>query len=394
MSKPNVIAKIQYIECDNPRRVFYSSNSKDDYLGYIDKGVKLNKDIDYLDYTGNLEKSSGVFNQNGLLSYDSKRLIREALRNTKSCIWDLVISFETEYGLNNVDSYEDALELIKNVLPKFFKSLKLKEDNIIWFGGLHTNTDNRHIHISFFEKEPMYYDAKKKVYKYRPGRINVKSCKELKMSIEKYFLTPKESMKRVRRLMVDEARSSMNSSSYLSLDKDFKWLLKELYNKLPTEGHIAYLSPNMKECRPIVDSIIKKILNLEKHSFEYTDLDIRLQEYDNKITSIAETHNIDEDDYLLSDKFKDDLFRRMGNVIIQELLNRKRFEELEKKKLKHKKSEQSFHRKMLLEMIDKSFELMNKLEDEEARIFEEYQYKLKKAEYDRLVEEGVIEAEM
>ena len=394
MSKPNVIAKIQYIECDNSRRVFYSSNSKDDYLGYIDKGVKLNKDIDYLDYTGNLEKSSGVFNQTGLLNYESKRLIREALRNTKSCIWDLVISFETEYGLNNVDSYEDALELVKSVLPKFFKSLKLKEDNIIWFGGLHTNTDNRHIHISFFEKEPMYYDAKKKTYKYRPGRINVKSCKELKMSIEKYYLSPKESMKRVRRLMVDEARTSMDSSSYLSLDKDFKWLIKELYNKLPTEGHIAYLSPNMKECRPIVDNIIKKILNIGKHSFEYTDLGIRLQEYDNKITSIAETHNIDEDDYLLRDKFKDDLFRRMGNVVIQELLNRKRFEELEKKKLKHKKSEQAFHRKMLLEMISRSFELMNKLEDEEARIYEEYQYKLKKAEYERLVEEGVIETEM
>ena len=394
MSKPNVIAKIQYIECDNLRRVFYLSNSKDDYLGYIDKGVKLNKDIDYLDYTGNLEKSSGVFNQTGLLNYDTKRLIREALRNTKSCIWDLVISFETEYGLKNVDSYEDALELVKSVLPKFFKALKLKEDNIIWFGGLHTNTDNRHIHISFFEKEPMYYDAKKKTYKYRPGRINVKSCKELKMNIEKHFLTPKESMKRVRRLMVDEARTSMNSTSYLSLDRDFKWLLKELYNSLPTEGHIAYLSPNMKECRPIVDNIIKKILNLGKHSFEYTDLDIRLQEYDNKIINIAETHNIDEDDYLLRDKFKDDLFRRMGNVIIQELLNRKRFEELEKKKLKHKKSEQAFHRKMVLEMISKSFELINKLEDEEARIFEEYQYKLKKAEYERLVEEGIIEAEM
>jgi len=394
MSKPNVIAKIQYIECDNSRRVFYSSNSKDDYLGYIDKGVKLNKDIDYLDYTGNLEKSSGVFNQTGLLNYDAKRLIREALRNTKSCIWDLVISFESEYGLKNVNSYEDALELAKSVLPKFFKALKLKEDNIIWFGGLHTNTDNRHIHISFFEKEPMYYDAKKKTYKYRPGRINVKSCKELKMNIENYFLSPKESMKRVRRLMVDEARTSMNSLSYLSLDKDFKWLLKELYNKLPTESHVGYLSPNMKECRPIIDNIVKKILNLGKHSFEYTDLDIRLQEYDNKITSIAETHNIDEDDYLLRDKFKDDLFRRMGNVVIQELLNRKRFEEVEKKKINHKKSEQAFHRKMLLVMISRSFELMNKLEDEEARIFEEYQYKLKKAEYERLIEEGVIEAEM
>ena len=41
MSVPNVIAKIQYIECDNPRRVFYSSGSKDDYLGYIDKILEM-----------------------------------------------------------------------------------------------------------------------------------------------------------------------------------------------------------------------------------------------------------------------------------------------------------------------------------------------------------------
>ncbi len=98
--------------------------------------------------------------------------------------------------------------------------------------------------------------------------------------------------------MVDEARSSMNSSSYFSLDKDFKWLLKEIIN-YPTNGHIAYLSTNMKDCRSIVDNIIKKILNLGKYSFEYIDLDIRLQEYDNKITSITEIHNIDEDDHLL-----------------------------------------------------------------------------------------------
>lgn len=394
MSSPNVIAKIQYIECDNTRRIFYSSNSKDDYLGYIDKGVKLNKDIDYLDYTGNLEKSSGAFIQTGLLNYDFKRLIREALRNTKSCIWDLVISFETEYGLKNVDNYEDALELVKNVLPQFFKAIKLKEDNVIWFAGLHTNTDNRHIHISFFEKEPMYYDAKKKTYKYRPGRINVKSCKELKMNIEKHFLSPKESMKRVRRLMVEDIRSCMNSKSILSLDKDFKWLLKELYNKLPLVGHIAYSNPNMKECRPIIDNITKKILNLGKHSLEYVELEDRLKNYDNKMIEASEIYNTNADDYLLRDKFKDDLFRRMGNLIIKELVNRKRFEEIEQKKIKHGKSKQAFHRKILLEMIGKSFELMSKLEDEEAKIFEEYQYKLKKAEYERLVEEGIIEAEM
>ncbi len=388
------MAKLHYYDLKSTDRDFYSSSSGNDYIGYVSKGITEARTYDYVSYMDDNDKSSGVFDSNGLLSKQDVKALRKMLRETKSCIWDMVISFEELFGKEHLFHYEQAIGLLNNILPKFFKSANLNPKNVIWYAGLHENTDNRHIHISFFEKEPMYYDAKKKAFKYRPGRINVKSCKELKMNIEKHFLSPKESMKRVRKLMIEDARSNMNSSSYLSLDKDFKWLLKELYNKLPKEGHIAYLSQNMKGCRPIVDNIIKKILNLGKHSFEYTDLDIRLQEYDNTITSIAETHNIAEDDYLLRDKFKDDLFRRMGNVIIQELINRKRFEEVEKKKLKHKKSEQAFHRKMLLEMISKSFELMNKLEDEEERIFEEYQYKLKKAEYERLVEEGVIEAEM
>ena len=67
---PNVVCMLKYYDMNSPRRAFYSSSDKDDYIGYIDKGIKSNKEIDYIDYAGDTLKSSGVFNQNGLLTKD------------------------------------------------------------------------------------------------------------------------------------------------------------------------------------------------------------------------------------------------------------------------------------------------------------------------------------
>ena len=39
------------------------------------------------------DKSSGVFDSNGLLSKQDIKALRKMLRETKSCIWDMVISF-------------------------------------------------------------------------------------------------------------------------------------------------------------------------------------------------------------------------------------------------------------------------------------------------------------
>lgn len=53
---------------------------------YIDKGVQSTKAIDYLDYTDNGEKSSGVFGAEGLLTKSQKKALREKLRTSQSCI--------------------------------------------------------------------------------------------------------------------------------------------------------------------------------------------------------------------------------------------------------------------------------------------------------------------
>ena len=96
---PDVNAFLNFYDVQSPKRAFYGSGQKDDYLGYVDTGIQSTKELDYLDYAGNEMKSSGLFNADGVITKAKKKRLREKLRKTESCIWDLVISFATEYGV-------------------------------------------------------------------------------------------------------------------------------------------------------------------------------------------------------------------------------------------------------------------------------------------------------
>ena len=87
---PLVIARIRYYPSDSPKRSFYSSNVKDDYATYIDKGISAG--FSYMDYAGNPEKSSGIFNQDGIMTKADKQLLRDKLRTTDNMITPIMSS--------------------------------------------------------------------------------------------------------------------------------------------------------------------------------------------------------------------------------------------------------------------------------------------------------------
>lgn len=382
MPTPNVIARIRYYDLNSPKREFYSSSIKDDYLNYIDKGIISNKEIDYLDYAGNKEKSSGVFNGNGLLSSGEKKILRDKLRNTKSCIWDMVLSFEEGYGKKNIYDYLQSQKLLNKVLPKFFKDCKMNPDNITWFAGLHTNTDNRHIHLSFFEDQPMFYHHKSKEYRYRKGKISLEHLNNLKMNIEKHYLTPIEGIKRVRKKILEETRIACDNPTTDLL----KYLIKELYLKIPKQGYIYYGSENMNECRPIIDNVIRFVLDSRKISASYDSLCIDLLQRDKEIRELCAKHKIKPDQYLYSDKFNNDLYRRMGNLIIHELLASKRKELQNLQAIRHHKARQSYSHRHLLYVVEQSAKVTEQLDEEAILIFQEYRKKLEIMELEQLVE--------
>jgi hypothetical protein len=182
---PNVVLRTHYYDLKSEGREFYSSNMDDDYLSYIDKGIKTTKVRDYVAYAGDGEKSSGIFSANGLLSKEEKKELREELRETKSTIWDYVISFEEKYGKENRYSWQKAKDLLAKTLPGYFKSIGLDPEKTMWYAGLHENTENRHIHLSFFQKEPTAYDRKSKTRVYRRGKIPIAKINGLKVAIER-----------------------------------------------------------------------------------------------------------------------------------------------------------------------------------------------------------------
>ena len=132
------------------KRNFFSATNTYNFVEYIAKGSQ--EKIDFIDYSGNLEKSQGLFDEKGLMQKNDIENLKNQLRKTNSPIWYGLISFEEIFGKTYCASYEDAYELMINEFPKFLKNAGFKKDNIVWFAGLHENTDNRHIHFSFLKK--------------------------------------------------------------------------------------------------------------------------------------------------------------------------------------------------------------------------------------------------
>jgi hypothetical protein len=244
MATPNVLVRTHYYETGSEGRGFYSSSERNDYLDYVEKGIKLNREIDYLDYAGDGEKSSGIFTAEGIMPKAEMKELRKTLRETKSCIWDCVVSFEEGYGKRNVYDWIQAKDLLTKTLPAFFRSVGLDPDNVVWYAGLHTNTDNRHIHLSFFEREPRVYDRKAKAYRYRKGKLPMARVADLKMAIEKAYLSPVEGAKRVRRLMEEGARKAATGDICRDSHSE-RVLLRKLYEEIPLKGDLGYESENM-----------------------------------------------------------------------------------------------------------------------------------------------------
>lgn len=337
---PDVIARVHYYDIAAPKRAFYGSAQKDDYLGYIDKGVQSTKAIDYLDYTDDGEKSSGAFGAEGLLTKFQKKELREKLRATQSCIWDMVASFVESYGKSNLTDAAAARALLLKTLPKLFRATGLNPDNMTWFAGLHTNTDNRHIHVCFFENEPQRFHRKTGTLRYRHGKIRPEALDAFKAEIVKHFMQPVEGVRRVRKLLTDRAQAVV-SQPYTAYSFTLKRLVKSLYGKIPYEGKIGYESENMRHCRETVDAITNCILKNGRCKIAYEKLTAELAAHDGEILRLCERNKIrNPDRYLYAETFQHDLYRRMGNIVIKEILKKRRDELLKTREIRHAKARQ------------------------------------------------------
>lgn len=364
-------------------RGFYSSQaSNNDYVNYVSIGSK--EKVDYVAYSGNAEKSCGVFNQNGLMNKESMKNLREKLRKTNSVIWHGVLSFQEDFGNTYCNTYEKAYNLMKSELPKFFKKAGLNPDNIEWFAGLHENTDNKHIHISFFEKEPIRYKQRDNKKYFSRGKIPIQAINYFKTSCELKLLQIGKEIYLKRKTLTKDLEKKIKLG-------EFESRMKEIVKIMPSTGRLGYDSENMLPYKAQIDMVVNAIIksNEELHK-KFIDFDALLTKRDRAIIEIYNKNHFDYTDKLVRDKCINDLYRRLGNLVIytaRDIRNDQlKMESNSKSRLVQKRIEKN-KRKAL---FNRCMQLNELVEREIISAFSEYRAKLEEANYNRLVEEGII----
>lgn len=309
----NVFMKLQYYQTkdhytDNPEmaehRDFVSCHDSYSYLNYVHTGASENVSSYYEQYIANKEKSFGAFNQDGLLNDEQKLDLRHQLQTTQSVIWDMIISFREDFGDEYCRDYDQAYKFLKKELPKFFNRAGLYSDNIVWYAGLHENTENKHIHISFFEKEPLYFDNGGKL-KYHSGTISKDLLIDTKFTFEKALTKPTAQILKERNDMLYSYNALMSRTD---MARKLKRLLLNLYTILPKDGRHSYDSENMLRVKKDVDGVTEFILTKNTQTRE------TYWEFENALKKFEEWK--DERNYKEGSNYKKDLFRRLGNITI------------------------------------------------------------------------------
>jgi len=386
MSVP-VIVRAHYYSPDSKKRSFYSSASPNDYMTYIDKGIDAGRgaDRDYMEYMGNPDKSTGVFDCKGILDNTQRKGLRKQLREAKGNIWDLVISLDGSIGKERLCSYEQAYSLLTDVLPKLFRRMNFSIDNIVWYAGLHTNTDNRHVHVSFFEKEATFYNQARKEYRYRKGRISPEYISLLKADVEEHLFSDKEETKIRRKRAIEEIKDmsvSFDDPRFpLFLQKEVRALMEEI----PMKGRHSYASLPIS-IQKHADSIVFSLLSNSVNGLELLN---HLSSMREKEKQYAEKYSIKNPGYK-SDQILKDVYRRIGNDVIGKIIavRAEAMKELEGIR------NDCLRRKKELSKIRFLTSKIKALTDEEERANEEYMERLKKqVEKEILMEKGIIDVD-
>ena len=406
MGVPNVLVSIGYAPNDDTlnrlhivkpkyiaERKFYSCRQNNDILKYISRGID---EGDFLGYAGDKEKSSGIFGATGLLSKRAISDLRSMLRTTDSNIWHAVISFTEDFGGKYMTSYKDAMDLLNAELPNFFRSLGFSTDNVVWYAGLHENTDNQHIHLGFFEKEPMFTRENSREKRYRFGPMGQDALNSFRIKIEERLTEASFDLIRSRRNLTNTAQDTLFHLQGLNnYERELKKRLLALYRALPIEGRVSYGSKNMDALRSQVNGIVNFIIrNNPKLKSDFDIFCSDLARFDSNRKRICEDQKIkDTGKYLVSEKYLTDIYRRLGDKVIKAALHIKRKSDREVKKCKTELSKKRADKRHRSYLLDTALRIGAEVDDEAINCFEEYRRRLAQADYERLVEEGVIEAE-
>lgn len=226
-----------------------------------EQNLNFKEYIDYMNRSYATEQQNqewtAVFNQDANYLQTKrvdqlKRNLEEAYQNG-SLLWQGVISFDNEFlaqeGLYDKATGHVDQQAIKNVIREAMPKVIQKEglsDSAFWWGNIHLNTDNIHVHIGLSEinsnREKILYRPRGRM-EYR-GNFSQKTIKQLKSDVFHGLINEQTRNMIVRKEQVlANLKSDLltnvfkNNQVTLSAEKNF---LEQAYNHLPFEKQWRY----------------------------------------------------------------------------------------------------------------------------------------------------------
>jgi hypothetical protein len=395
----NVFLKIEYLPnaetiannkslADKAKaRAFYSCNQPNDYVKYVHTGIS-----NYLAYTGDIAKSSGIFGKDGLLDDKAKAELRARLRETKSVIWHGLVSFDRDFSDKYCDDWQTAFAMLQKEIPRFLQQAHLDPDNITWYAGFHENTEHRHIHFSFFENEPTRFNSTDKAngsLLFSQGRIVPYALESFKRNIELYLYN---------HVIFPKRDKLLQDFKFLVNADEIRKVLAKLGKALPHKenGYLySYNNAEMKYFRVYVDQAVMDIILRDRDSlYEYNEFCRTIAEQDQAILQMCNGNMEKYERLKLADKYMLTLKTRLGNALLNSLNDIEKWERELQRKIYDNWKDRRIRKNHRNHIFDECLRLSAKCNKEIVDCFQEFLRKLRTAEHKRLIEEGLIDPEM
>ena len=205
-----------------------------------------------------LQKSTGVFNQNGMLSKSDIREMKLRAKNGEKNIWHGFISFNEENS-EKIDSPDRCISLIKKTFRQFFIDAGFDPDNMDLMCALHLDRPTHlHIHYCFWEKEPKVKNKRAAGYIYRKkGKIGFEAIANMTERLNAFALDDELIQKRYA---VEDAIWNRRDFSKAHRNDLAMRAMRKLAAELPEDISWDYGSKDMKPYRSEIDDVVGAIL--------------------------------------------------------------------------------------------------------------------------------------
>lgn len=153
---------------------------------------------------------------------------------------------------------------------------RFKKSNIELYCSLHEDTEHRHIHFAFFERDPLRLDKNGNLGFTRRGKIPSAAIDNYLVSANmhlsehgaEYYAARDKAITAMNRLRETRARTGFIDSRASTASLMLNVELNRLITKLPETGRLQYNAQSMEKLRPDVDKIAELLIRSDARAFE------------------------------------------------------------------------------------------------------------------------------